>query len=197
MDTMYDAAHDIAILKSILYDFVPFIQSDIVFWQLSKPGPFLNRYPKLTVAGILFCVRKLTMVECEIDCKIQDEKNKLVERLCDHLSLWHANVERKALIETLGRLTSWEIYIDECLEDANDCSQHYLEEVYGRVYIQLLLDILGDTKELKDIRIRINLRLLKNVFDLRASSAYWEQVGQNRHCLPKTGERKNLYPFTR
>ena len=153
---MYDAAHDIAILKSILYDFVPFIQSDIVFWQLSKPGPFLNRYPKLTVAGILFCVRKLTMVECETEHKIQDEKNRLVERLCDHLSRWHANVERKALIETLGRLRSWEIYIDECLEDASDCSQHYLEEVYGRVYIQLLLDILGDTKELKDIRIRIN-----------------------------------------
>ncbi|MDP6771429.1 MAG: hypothetical protein QF704_12085, partial [Anaerolineales bacterium] len=110
---MYDAAHDIAILKSILYDFVPFIQSDIVFWQLSKPGPFLNRYPKLTVAGILFCVRKLTMIECEMEHKMQDEKNKLVERLCDHLSQWHANVKRKALVETLGRLTSWEIYIDE------------------------------------------------------------------------------------
>ena len=153
---MYDAAHDIAILKSILYDFVPFIQSDIVFWQLSKPGPFLNRYPKLTVAGILFCVRKLTMVECETEHKIQDEKNRLVERLCDHLSRWHANVERKALIETLGRLRSWEIYIDECLEDASDCSQHYLEEVYGRVYIQLLLEIMGDTKEINDIRNRIN-----------------------------------------
>lgn len=153
---MYDALHDIAILKSILYDFVPFIQSEIVFWQLSKPGPFLNRYPKLTIAGILFCAHKLATVECIIEHKIQEEKNGLLKSLDDHLNQWNANVKQKALIEILGRLRSWEIYIDECLEDANDWSQYYVEEIYGRVYIQLLLDILDDTKEIADIRTRIN-----------------------------------------
>ena len=53
-------------------------------------------------------------------------------------------------------MRSWEIYIDECLKDANDWSQYYVEEIYGRVYIQLLLDILDDTKEIADIRTRIN-----------------------------------------
>ena len=144
---MYNALHDIAILKSILYDFVPFIQSEIVFWQLSKPGPFLNRYPKLTIAGILFCAHKLATVECIIEHKIQEEKNGLLKSLDDHLNQWNANVKRKALIEILGRLRSW---------DANDWSQYYVEEIYGRVYIQLLLDILDDTKEIADIRTRIN-----------------------------------------
>ena len=153
---MYDALHDIAILKSILYDFVPFIQSEIVFWQLSKPGPFLNRYPKLTIAGILFCVHKLATVECIIEHKIQEEKNGLLKSLDDHRNQRNVNVKRKALIEILGRLRSWEIYIDECLKDANDWSQYYVEEIYGRVYIQLLLDILDDTKEIADIRTRIN-----------------------------------------
>ena len=102
-NTMYNALHDIAILKSILYDFVPFIQSEIVFWQLSKPGPFLNRYPKLTIDGILFCVHKLATVECIIEHKIQEEKNGLLKSLDDHLNQWNANVKRKALIEILGR----------------------------------------------------------------------------------------------
>ena len=152
---MYDVLHDIAILQSILNDFVPFIQSDIVFWQLSDPGPFLNRYPKLTIAGTLFCGRKLTTVECQLDHKIQDEKKKLIVSLSEHLDKWHANVTRKTLIEVLGRLRSWEMYIAECLEDASECSQYYLEEVYGRVYIQLLLDVLDNTKEADNIRARI------------------------------------------
>ena len=127
---MYDVLHDIAILRSILNDFVPFIRSDIVFWQLSDAGPFLNRYPKLTIAGILFCRDKLTTVECQLDHEIQEEKNKLIVSLSEHLSKWHANVKRKTLIEILGRLHSWEMYIAECIEDASACSQHYLEEVY-------------------------------------------------------------------
>ena len=153
---MYDVLHDIAILRSILNDFVPFIRSDIVFWQLSDSGPFLNRYPKLTIAGILFCRGKLTTVECQLDHKIQEEKKKLIVSLSEHLSKWQANVKRKTLIEILGRLHSWEMYIAECIEDASDCSQHYLEEVYGRVYIQLLLDIVDNTKEANNIRARIN-----------------------------------------
>jgi len=39
--------------------------------------------------------------------------------------------------------------------------------------------------------------LVKNDFDFNASIAYWEHVGWNLHCLPKTGERINLYPFIR
>ena len=153
---MYDVQHDIAILRSILNDFVPFIQSDVVFWQLSDSGPFLNRYPKLTVAGTLFCKHKLETVDGQLDHKIQKEKRKLILCLNEHLSKWHANVKRKTYVEILGRLRSWEMYIVECLEDANDCSQHYLEEVYGRVYIQLLLDVLDKTKETHTILARIN-----------------------------------------
>ena len=172
---MYDALHDIAILKSILYDFVPFIQSDIVFWQLSKPGPFLNRYPKLTIAGILFCSHKLNTVDYKIGGKIQDEKNKLIGSLVNHLNQWNANVQRKAVVETLGRLRSWEIYINECIEDASEYSQYYLEEIYGRVYIQLLLDIIDETEEFADIRTRIN-KCDDNLYKMFKSGQFiWEK----------------------
>ena len=82
---MYKILDDIDLIKAILNDFVPFIRSNTVFWQLSNPGPFSKRYPILTIAGMLFCIQKLTTVKNNLNSKTLATKNTLVNQMNHNL----------------------------------------------------------------------------------------------------------------
>ena len=189
---MSDLMYDLATLAAMAKDLKDFFQSDIVFWQLSDAGPFRKRFPKLTVAGLLFCQHKLSLLQDKIPPEKQTELDQVQTQVKGLLSIWHSNMERKAELEIDGRLHSWEWYLSDCNEDPQDCSEHYTTEVYARVYIHLLLRRFGNQTIAKRVRARVNAAdtKLRTVFlagkfvweyDLKAafpSQEYWFLYGR-------------------
>ena len=187
-DMMYDLATLIAMARDLKY----FFRSDIVFWQLSDAGPFQKRFPKLTVAGLLFCQHKRSVLQGTLPPEKQPELEQVQTQVRRSLSIWYSNVERKAVLEIGGRLHSWEWYLSDCSEDPRDCSEHYTTEVYARVYIHFLLQLLGNKTISERARAKVDGAdaKLRAVFvagafvwdsDLRAafpSKEYWFLYGQ-------------------
>ncbi len=154
---MSTALYDLATLKAMMTDFNDFVRSDTVFWQLSDSGPFLKRYPKFTVAGLLFCRHKLAVFRGTLSAEKQVELQQVQTEVDQSLSSWHSNVERKALREIGGRLHSWEWYLSDCREDPGDCAAHYATEVYARVYIHFLLRLLSGLPETDGARAQVGV----------------------------------------
>lgn len=139
---MSDLLHELATLRAMVKDFNDFVRSDTVFWQLSDSGPFLKRFPRLTIAGILFCQHKLAVLNERIPAENQEELQYILTQFDQSICNWRTNVERKALREIGGRLHSWKWYLSDCREDSGDCTVYYATEVYSRVYIHFLLKTL-------------------------------------------------------
>lgn len=138
----YSAAHDLAVLASMAGDFDEFIKSDVVFWQLTDDGAMLNRYPKLTVAGVLFCMHKLQLLP-ELLAPAQHARCAAqISTVRENISAWRANIERKAVREFAGRLRSWSWFVDEAGLEQKAAVRHYAQEAYGRTYLHLLLELL-------------------------------------------------------
>ena len=171
---MSDLLHDLATLRSMVTDFNDFVRSDTVFWQLSDAGPFRKRFPKLTIAGLLFCQHKLTVFQEKIPTEKQAELQQMQTQVDRYLYSWHANVERKALREIGGRLHSWEWYISDCREDSGDCATHYATEVYTRVYIHFLLQLFSELPAADTARAQVEAAdaELRTVF--HPGSFVWE-----------------------
>ena len=167
---MSDLLHDLATLRVMAADFNDFVHSDTVFWQLSDAGPFRKRFPKLTIAGLLFCQHKLTVFGETLTAEKEAELRQVQTQVGHSLSKWRANVERKALREIGGRLHSWEWYLSDCREDPGDCAAHYATEVYARVYIHFLLRLLSDQSEANGARAQVGAAdaELRTVFHLGA-----------------------------
>ncbi|MDP6792997.1 MAG: hypothetical protein QF660_02970 [Anaerolineales bacterium] len=149
---MSDLLHDLATLRAMAADFNDFVHSDTVFWQLSDAGPFRKRFPKLTVGGLLFCQHKLVLLQDTLPPENQIKLHQLQAQLEQYLSGWRSNVEQKALREIGGRLHSWKWYLSDCREDPSDCTAEYATEVYARVYIHLLLQLLSKLPAAKHAR---------------------------------------------
>jgi len=149
---MSDLLHDLATLHVMAADFNDFVHSDTVFWQLSDAGPFRKRFPKLTVGGLLFCQHKLALLQDTLPPENQIELHRLQAQLDQSLSGWRSNMEQKALREIGGRLHSWKWYLSDCREDPSDCTAEYATEVYARVYIHLLLQLLSKLPAAKHAR---------------------------------------------
>ena len=171
---MSTALHDFATLKAMATDFNDFVRSDTVFWQLSDSGPFLKRYPKFTVAGLLFCRHKLAVFRGTLPAEKQAELQQVQTEVDQSLSSWRSNVERKALREIGGRLHSWEWYLSDCREDPGDCAAHYATEVCARVYIHFLLRLLSELHEADGARAQVGAAdaELRTVF--RPGAFVWE-----------------------
>lgn len=138
----YSAAHDLAVLASMAGDFDEFIKSDVVFWQLTDDGPLLNRYPKLTVAGVLFCMHKLQLLPGLLAPAQHARCAAQISTVRENISVWRANIERKAVREFAGRLRSWSWFVDEAGLEQKAAVRHYAQEAYGRTYLHLLLELL-------------------------------------------------------
>ena len=138
----YSAAHDLAVLVSMAGDFDDFVKSDVVFWQLTDDGPLLNRYPKLTVAGLLFCMHKLHLLPDLLAPAQHARCAAQISAVRENFSAWRANIERKAVREFAGRLRSWSWFVDEACLEQKAAVRHYAQEAYGRMYLHLLLDLL-------------------------------------------------------
>lgn len=171
---MSDLLHDLATLRVMATDFSDFVHSDTVFWQLSDAGPFRKRFPKLTVAGLLFCQHKLAVLRDTLLPENQIELQQLQAEVDQSLSSWRSNMEQKALREIGGRLHSWEWYLSDCSEDPGDCAAEYATEVYARVYIHLLLQLLSELPAAKTARAQASVADadLRAVF--RPGAFVWE-----------------------
>ena len=152
---MSDLLHELATLRAMATDFNDFVHSDTVFWQLSDAGPFQKRFPKLTIAGLLFCQHKLAVFGKTLTAEKEAELRQVQTQVGHSLSKWRANVERKALREIRGRLHSWRWYLSDCREHADDCTAHYVTEVFGRVYIHFLLQPLRKIPEAHSARVQV------------------------------------------
>ncbi len=152
---MSDVLHDLATLRAMATDFNDFVQSDTVFWQLSDAGPFRKRFPKLTIAGILFCQHNLTIFGEMLPTEKQAELQQTQIEVDHSLISWKSNVERKAVREIGGRLHSWEWYLSDCREDPGECASHYTAEVYARVYIHFLLQLLVELPAADSARVQV------------------------------------------
>ena len=155
-------------------DFNDFVRSDTVFWQLSDAGPFRKRFPKLTVAGLLFCRHKLAVFRGTLQGEKQAELQQVQTGVDRSLSSWRSNVERKALHEIGGRLHSWEWYLSNCREDPDDCAADYTTEVYARVYIHFLLQLLSELPAAESARAQLDVADAELRSVLRPGPFVWE-----------------------
>ncbi|MDP7260285.1 MAG: hypothetical protein QF376_05340, partial [Anaerolineales bacterium] len=160
--------------KAMATDFNDFVRSDTVFWQLTDSGPFLKRYPKFTLAGLLLCQHKLAVFRGTLSAEKQAELQQVQAEIDQWLSSWRSNVERKALREIGGRLHSWEWYLSDCRVDPGDCAAHYATEVYARVYIHFLVRLLSELPEVDGARAQVGAAdaELRTVF--RPGAFVWE-----------------------
>lgn len=171
---MSDLRHDLATFRAMATDFNDFVRSETVFWQLSDSGPFRKRFPKLTVAGLLFYQHRLAVFRGTLPAGKQVELQQVQTEVDRSLSNWHSNVERKALREIGGRVRSWEWYLSECRDDPDDCAAHYPTEVYNRVYIHFLLQLLRELPATNSVRAQVGAAdaELRAVF--RPGAFVWE-----------------------
>tara|TARA_B100000945_G_C20424496_1_gene619661 strand:+ start:4644 stop:5225 length:582 start_codon:yes stop_codon:yes gene_type:complete len=184
---MYNILDDIAAFKAMLNDFVPFVQSPTIFWKLSNPGPFMKRYPTLTIAGIIFCMEKLTKVQTDLDSNTTNQKNNLVAQMNYNLSKWNDLLIRKSLFEINSRLRSWKIYVDDCINDINDYDKYYTEEIYGRVYIHLLLQTLKNHDQISILQNKVH------VYDRQLAQLFVENTFLWDESLQIVFPRKNYW----
>ena len=152
-NNMSDLLHDLATFRAMATDFNDFVCSETVFWQLSDSGPFRKRFHKLTVAGLLFYQHRLAIFRGTLPDEKQAELQQVQAEVDRSLLNWRSNVERKALREIAGRVHSWEWYTSDCREDPDDCAGHYSTEVYNRVYIHFLIQLLSDLPD--SVRVQV------------------------------------------
>ena len=142
---MSNANPDLSALRAMLADFERYIISDEIFWELSERGPASNRYPKLTLGGLLLIVQRLGgQADPEIQAALTEQK-VLFGR-------WRSNVERKALREIKTRLTAWNHFLHDCQENPSQCHDYYPTEVLARTYLTLLLNQVETLKDAEDYR---------------------------------------------
>lgn len=156
---MYNPSRDLAVLTAMADDFEPFIQSDVVYWQLSDAGPFLARNPKLTVGGLLLHRHRLAALHISLTPDEESAYTRLDADLDIILGSWKANLERKALREIKARLGSWAWYLDECADSPSACSSSYQTDVYARTYLQLLFEVVPESSS-NVVSARANLAQL-------------------------------------
>lgn len=167
---MTDFNHDLAALRAMLSEFEPFVMSDEVFWELSDRGPALNRYPKLTLGGLLLLVQRLQHPAAPpTAAPVLAEQAALFDR-------WRSNIQRKAQRELANRLNAWQWFLTDCADQPRPCHDYYPTEVYARTYITFLLNLLTplDTPEITRLREQVALAdgQLRRYF--RAGPFIWE-----------------------
>ena len=195
----YSAAHDLAVLVSMAGDFDEFVKSDVVFWQLTDYGPLLNRYPKLTVAGMLFCMHKLHLLP-ELLAPAQHARCAAqISAVRENFSAWRANIERKAVREFAGRLRSWSWFVDEAGLEQKAAVRHYAQEAYGRTYLQLLLELLQNQSThaalaaqvaARDAQLRSVWEPARFVWDAQLQPAFPADVYWYLYGVPDADARK-------
>ena len=195
----YSAAHDLAVLVSMAGDFDEFVKSDVVFWQLTDDGPLLNRYPKLTVAGMLFCMHKLHLLP-ELLAPAQHARcAEQISAVRENFSAWRANIERKAVREFAGRLRSWSWFVDEAGLEQKAAVRHYAQEAYGRTYLQLLLELLQNHSThaalaaqlaARDAQLRSVWEPARFVWDAQLQPAFPADVYWYLYGVPDADARK-------
>ena len=195
----YSAAHDLAVLVSMAGDFDEFVKSDVVFWQLTDDGPLLNRYPKLTVAGLLFCMHKLHLLPDLLAPAQHARCAAQISAVRENFSAWRANIERKAVREFAGRLRSWSWFVDEAGLEQKAAVRHYAQEAYGRTYLQLLLELLQNQSThaalaaqlaARDAQLRSVWEPARFVWDAQLQPAFPADVYWYLYGVPDADARK-------
>ena len=175
------------------------VKSDVVFWQLTNDGPLLNRYPKLTVAGLLFCMRKLQMLPNLLAPAQHAECAAQISAVQAQISNWRANIERKAAREFAGRLRSWSWFVDEAGLEQKAAVRHYAQEAYGRTYLQLLLELLQNQSThaalaaqvaARDAQLRSVWEPARFVWDAQLQPAFPADVYWYLYGVPDADARK-------
>ena len=149
LSSTYSPSQDLDVLKAMARDLEMYLQSEIVYWQLSDAGPFTARNPSLTVGGLLLNLQRLSTLHVLLPSEEHTVYARVKNDLEGILDYWRANMERKAWSEIWVRMHSWERYLEDCAKRPRFCVTSYPTDVYGRTYLQLLFDVISNHSSTK------------------------------------------------
>ncbi len=104
LSSIYSPSQDLDVLKAMARDLEMYLQSEIVYWQLSDAGPFTARNPSLTVGGLLLNLQRLSTLHVLLPSEEHTVYARVKNDLEGILDYWRANMERKAWREIWVRI---------------------------------------------------------------------------------------------
>ena len=155
-------ARDIAVLEAMAEQVAEYLDSDTLFWPLSRAG-----MPMLTLGGYLLREHRLTSLTALLSPDQQGAVSAAVAQFNQALANRIVRFETKARNELEARLRQWEEYLKDIDRGTFERTSNYDTAVETRAMIAALLDRLSMPPYEDDDRSRRHLALLDSRLQAR------------------------------
>jgi hypothetical protein len=145
-----DLDRDAAICKAMTADLESYLLADTVYRTLSNTGPYHNRYPQLTLGGLLIRLHHLTILQDTLSPETYNVFIQAHDTADALLDSWRVRFEHKIIIEIKAHLRAWSVFLGECVETDGKCADEYPTQAMTRTMIEVLLDT-GEEKKLRGL----------------------------------------------
>lgn len=129
---------DVAALSAMADEMAAYLDSDILFWPLSRSG-----MPSLTLGGYLMREHRLQALRDQLSAGQQAQLDNAVSSYNQTLAERIVRFETKANHELGARLRQWEEYLKDVDRGSADKASNYDTGVETRVMIAALIDRLS------------------------------------------------------
>jgi hypothetical protein len=149
----FDPTADLAACQAMAEEFEAYLQSDVLYWQMSATRPGGSQLPKLTIGGFLERARRLQAAP--LTPAQRAALDKAVRQFERERQAHHVRYMMHALHDLRGRLDAWAWFLDDYASRPNDEAPYYPAQARTRLAIALLLNELAGSPDAAELERRL------------------------------------------